>query len=96
MLTSADFTKFLVSDENIFCGSDFFFFEMKKQFGYCGVSLNYCVSSMEFFLRFWWCHCFRYSDKDVNAEILKSYAGTSDFLPALVLVNHEKVCEIVV
>ena len=50
MLTSADFTKFLVSDENIFCGSDFFFFEMKKQFGYCGVSLNYCVSSMEFFI----------------------------------------------
>lgn len=31
-----------------------------------------------------------YSDKDVNAEILKSYAGTSDSLPALVLVNHEK------
>ncbi|RMX56502.1 hypothetical protein pdam_00023158 [Pocillopora damicornis] len=31
-----------------------------------------------------------YSDKDVNAEILKSYAGTSGSLPALVLVNHEK------
>ncbi|XP_022804755.1 uncharacterized protein LOC111341974 [Stylophora pistillata] len=31
-----------------------------------------------------------YSTTDVNAEILKSYTGTSESLPALVLVNHEK------
>ena len=32
-----------------------------------------------------------YSNNDVNAEILKSYTGSSSSLPALVLVNHDKV-----
>lgn len=31
-----------------------------------------------------------YSNNDVNAEILKSYTGSGDSLPALVLVNHNK------
>lgn len=31
-----------------------------------------------------------YSNNDVNAEILKSYTGSGDSLPALVLVNHYK------
>jgi len=31
-----------------------------------------------------------YSNNDVNAEILKSYTGSSSSLPALVLVNHDK------
>ncbi|XP_078380854.1 uncharacterized protein LOC144663697 isoform X2 [Oculina patagonica] len=31
-----------------------------------------------------------YSNNDVNAEILKSYTGSSEALPALVLVNHAK------
>lgn len=31
-----------------------------------------------------------YSNKDVNAEILKTYTGSTNALPALVLVDHEK------
>ena len=38
----------------------------------------------------------RYSNSDVNAEILKSYTGSRDSLPALVLVNHDKVGSIMV
>ena len=34
---------------------------------------------------------FSYSNNDVNAEILNTYTGSSDTLPALVLVNHDKV-----
>ena len=41
------------------------------------------------------CSC-SYSDNDVNAEILKSYTGSSKALPALVLVNHDKVGPILV
>ena len=36
------------------------------------------------------CSC-SYSNNDVNAEILKSYTGSRKALPALVLVNHDKV-----
>ena len=36
-------------------------------------------------------YCCSYSNNDVNAEILKSYTGSGDSLPALVLVNHGKV-----
>ena len=32
----------------------------------------------------------------MNAEILKSYTGSRDSLPALVLVNHDKVGSIMV
>ncbi|KAJ7390629.1 cell redox homeostasis [Desmophyllum pertusum] len=31
-----------------------------------------------------------YSNNDVNAEILKTYTGSSEALPTLVLVNHDK------
>ena len=34
---------------------------------------------------------FSYSSNDVNAEILKAYTGSGDTLPALVMVNHDKV-----
>lgn len=34
---------------------------------------------------------FSYSSNDVNAEILKAYTGSTDTLPALVMVIHEKV-----
>ena len=34
---------------------------------------------------------FSYSSNEVNAEILKTYTGSADTLPALVMVIHEKV-----
>lgn len=35
---------------------------------------------------------FSYSNKDVNAEIVQTYTGSSDSLPALVLVDYREVC----
>lgn len=48
------------------------------------------------FLRFPFHYSCSYSNNDVNAEILKSYTGSGDSLPALVLVNHYKVSSIMV
>lgn len=48
------------------------------------------------FLSFPFHYSCSYSNNDVNAEILKSYTGSGDSLPALVLVNHYKVGSIMV
>ena len=92
-------------EQNHFCplGTKLYFLvnSLNWQFALCW-SPDFLLCEFDLPVVFWVCGCpvlalrsfhgfFSYSSNDVNAEILKAYTGSTDTLPALVMVIHEKV-----